>query len=388
MQNILILSKDPSLFENLSNCFIGDSRKRHIFYADRLRQKYPGSEIRIITYTSRSIVKRVDIVSEGLRLYGTRSYHRATYSFDLIKCLPVVLADGWTPNVVTVQTPWEEGLIGCLVARWLRARFVPQLHFDLFSVDWAAESFLNPLRRFIAKIVLRSADRVRVVSKSLRDKVVDECNISVDKVRIAPVGVNFIPAIGLKKDFKARLSPGLEQSKTVLFVGRLCPSKNLNLWYEVATRVLRNIPKVTFIIVGDGPEEFLFKSRVLAAGLQDHFIFSGNQAHEVLPFFYASADLFLLTSHYEGFGRVVLESLLSGVPVVSTACGGPQDLIDNGQSGYLVPCGDINGLADRVIELLDNDQSASLMGIAGQKIMMNQFSLLSLTDRMIGSWVE
>ena len=83
----------------------------------------------------------------------------------------------------------------------------------------------------------------------------------------------------------------------------------------------------------------------------------------------------------------MLESLLSGVPVVSTACTGPEDLIEDGFSGYLLPCGDAAGLAERVIELLKDDSRAAAMGRAGRQRVEQQFSLEALTDRMIDSWV-
>ncbi len=387
MVNILVFSKDPSLFNGASSSHIGDARKRHVFYAARLQERYPNSEIRIVTYTPHNGGGSYDQPNDGLRLYGTRSYHRATYLFGLVRRLPVVLADGWRPDVVTVQTPWEEGVVGCLVARWLGASFLPQLHFDLFSPEWAAEHWLNRWRRLVAKTMLRCADRIRVVSTLLRDKVVAECGVPRERVYVAPVGVNFDPATGDKRDFKARLAVGLAERKVVLFVGRLYAPKNLALWVDVARLVAARVPAVAFVIVGDGPDEHMLRERVTAAGLAERFVFAGRQNHEALPPLYAAADVFLLTSHYEGFGRVVLEALLSGVPVVSTACTGPEDLIEDGRNGYLLPCGDAEGLAGRVIELLEDDVRAVAFGTAGRKKVEEQFSLEALTDRMIDSWV-
>jgi glycosyltransferase involved in cell wall biosynthesis len=387
MANILVLSKDPSLFNRVSSTHIGDARRRHIFYSTRLRERYPNSEIRIITYTQNKEGGSYDQPHEGLRLYGTRSYWRATYLFDLVRQLPTVLADGWRPDVVTVQTPWEEGVVGYLIARWLGANFLPQLHFDLFSPRWLGEHWLNPWRFLVAKAILRCADRVRVVSTPLRDSVIAQCRVPLGRIHVAPVGVNFIPVTGDKRNFKSRLAVTLVDRKMVLFVGHLYAPKNLELWVDVARLVIERVSAVAFVIVGDGPDECMLRERVIAAGLTDRFVFTGRQDHAVLPQIYAAADVFLLTSHYEGFGRVVLESLLSGVPVVSTACTGPEDLIEDGFSGYLLPCGDAAGLAERVIELLKDDSRAAAMGRAGRERAEQQFSLEALTDRMIDSWI-
>jgi glycosyltransferase involved in cell wall biosynthesis len=383
---ILVLGKDPSLFDTASELHIGDARRRHIFYANRLRARFPGSELRVLTYTERYHSSTQDEPCDGLRLYGTSSIHRATYTVDLLRQLRTVLADGWRPDVVTAQTPWEDGFIGLLVARWSRARFIPQLHFDMFSPDWAAEHWLNRWRRWVGRIILRHANRVRVVSKPLRDKVATHCGVPRERIDVAPVPVCFQPAAGNKRDFKARLGKNLGEHKIVLFVGRLCAQKNLSLWLDVAHHIAKTLARVSFVIVGDGPDARKLRKRVMAAGLAERFIFVGPKPHKALPSIYAAADVFLLTSNYEGFGRAVLEALLSGVPVVSTACIGPEDLIDHGRNGYLLPCGDAEELARCVEELLHDDALAAAFGTAGQKRVQSEFSLEVITDRLIDCW--
>jgi phosphatidylinositol alpha 1,6-mannosyltransferase len=72
--------------------------------------------------------------------------------------------------------------------------------------------------------------------------------------------------------------------------------------------------------------------------------------------------------------------------VVSTACTGPEDLIEDDRSGYLLSCGDVEGLAKRVAELLGDDARAAAFGATGRKRVAEHFSLGALTDRMIDSW--
>jgi glycosyltransferase involved in cell wall biosynthesis len=383
---VLVLGKDATLFPMQGA--IGDTRKRHVIYADRLRRREPGSEIRIATYTPCKGGGRYDVPCDGLRIYGTRSYHRATFVFDLLLLLRRVLADGWRPDVVTVQTPWEEGLVGYVVARAVGARFIPQLHFDLFSQDWLNESRLNRWRRTVAKFVIRRADLVRVVSTALANGVVEQCAIPPARVRVAPVGVNFVPALGEKRQFKAQLAPRLEQRRIVLFVGRLCAQKNLSLWVDVARSVASRVPAAMFVIVGAGPDDVSIRRLVENVHLADRFLFLGRQPHDALPRIYAAADVFLLTSHYEGFGRVLLEALLSGVPVVSTACTGPEDLVQDGVNGYLLPRGDAVGLATKVSELLEDEQRACLFGLIAAQRMTKQFNIEALADRILDCWIS
>jgi len=108
--------------------------------------------------------------------------------------------------------------------------------------------------------------------------------------------------------------------------------------------------------------------------LTEQFYFIGNVGYEKLPEVYAAADVFLLSSHYEGFGRVILEAYMAGVPVVSTACTGPEDIIDSGSTGFLVPPGDCPALTDAVLKLLQDDELREPFGKRGQEKVMKQFS--------------
>ena len=384
---ILILGKDPSLFHSFSERHIGDARTRHIFYSQRLQARYAGSEIRLLTYTPHGSDSHYQNPCQGLHLYGTESFHRATYLVSLVRKLPTVLTKGWRPDIVTVQTPWEEGVLGYFLARCLGARFIPQVHFDLFSTAWASEHCLNPLRRLIARQILRRADRVRVVSQLLREKVAVDCAISLNRIDVIPVGVNFIPASGKRSDFKARLSPLLVDRKVVLFVGRLCQQKNLKLWVNVASRVANQVPNATFVIVGDGSHRLLMREWVLASGLEERFLFLGSRMHEELPAVYAAADIFLLTSDYEGLARVVQEAMLAGLPVVSTACSGSTELIEEGRTGHILACGDAPGLAQAVSRLLADDAKAARFGASGRRRIENEFTFERLTDRLIDAWL-
>jgi glycosyltransferase involved in cell wall biosynthesis len=270
----------------------------------------------------------------------------------------------------------------------VRARFIPQLHFDLFSNEWLEEAWLNRWRRIVAKLVIRRADRVRVVSTTLADKVVSQCGISPQCVSVAPVGVNFVPQRGQKDHFKARLGSGVEHRKIVLFVGRLCAQKNLSLWVNVAHLVASRVPTAMFVMVGGGPDEANVRQLVNELHLDDRFLFLGKQPHGVLPRIYAAADVFLLTSHYEGFGRVLLEALLSAVPVVSTACTGPEDLIQDGINGYLLRPGDRDGLASKVSELLEDEHRARSFGTAAVGRVSEQFNIEALADRILDCWTS
>jgi glycosyltransferase involved in cell wall biosynthesis len=365
---------------------MGDSLSRHIYYAKKLRNKYPKSKIKIIAYTkkSRSIQYR-KLHYPGLEIIGTNSTFRFTFLFGILINLFHSLKKGWHPDLITVQTPWEEGIIGWLLARVYGAAFLPQLHFDLFSYQWLKESYFNHYRKFIAKFILSQGTRVRVVSKGQQEKLSNLFKININLIDIVPVGVNFTPVRMDKMSARKIVWPKYIDKKIILFVGRLTESKNLKLWLEVAKKASTNDCSLIFMIVGDGEQLSYLKCLVNEFNLSDKVIFNGPIEHHKLPIFYRASDLFLLTSSHEGFGRVVLESQMSLLPVISTKCGGPEDLIVDGKSGLLVKVDDITEICNSIKKLLKDKHFYKNMSNFALK-SSRDFSLDSLASRLIDCW--
>ncbi|MFL5540228.1 MAG: glycosyltransferase family 4 protein [Longimicrobiaceae bacterium] len=380
---VLLLGKDATLGDEGAGV-AGDTRARHVGYARALCARRPGSEIRCVYYRPAARGGGDEAPSEGLRLYPTRSRHRAAFLADLPRTLRRALAGGWRPHLVSVQTPWEEGVAGWALARALGARFVPQLHFDLFSPAWLREHPLNRWRRLVAGRVLRGGDVVRVVSAGLRDAVARELGVAAERVCVVPVGVRFTPDAAARDAARAAL--GVEPGgAVVLFVGRFHAAKNLPLWIEAARRVAAAVPGARFVLAGDGPEAADVRARAAAAGIAGRTAFPGAVGHERLPALYAAADLFMLASDHEGFGRVIVEAGLAGVPTVATDCPGPRELLEGG-GGVLVPRGDSGALAAAAAGLLRDEAARRAMGEAARARMQGTFGAEALTGRLLACW--
>lgn len=383
---LLVLSKDETLFAD-GDAVQGDARRRHIRYAQELRAVHgPDSEIRIITYTRRGSGHRRDDPAPGLKLYGTNSIHRASYMAGVCALLPAALADGWRPTAITVQTPWEEGFIGLLAAVALKCGFVPQLHFDLLSTSWRREKPLNPLLQILALQVLRASSRIRVVSSALKVNIAGRLGIDSGIIDVIPVGVNFEPSGLPAAEARRRIDPRIADHPVVLFVGRLTPSKDLRLWLDVAADVLASAPETRFLIVGDGEQADELRSIIAGRGLADQIIMTGAIGHERLPAVYAAADIFLLTSSHEGFGRVVLEAALAGVPSISTRCSGPADIIEDGETGLIVEIGDRPALVAATLQLLRDPVKRQVMGQSARRAVENRFGLDALASLLVQHW--
>lgn len=136
----------------------------------------------------------------------------------------------------------------------------------------------------------------------------------------------------------------------LLTVASMKPVKNHPLLLRAFARLQR--PEARLMIVGQGTGEGELRRLAGELEVSDRLVFAGFHA-DPTPF-YATADLFVLSSDHEGFGNVIVEALAQGLPVVSTDCpSGPAEIMENGRWGRLVPVGDPSALAEAMNEALE-----------------------------------
>ncbi|WGT51482.1 glycosyltransferase [Thioclava nitratireducens] len=128
----------------------------------------------------------------------------------------------------------------------------------------------------------------------------------------------------------------------ILSVGNFKPVKNHDLLLRAFAKL--DHPEARLMLLGRGQNEANLRALAQKLGVADKVIFAGF--HSDPSRFYATADLFALSSDHEGFGNVIVEALSFGLPVVSTDCpSGPSEILQDGRFGYLVPVGDAQALA-------------------------------------------
>ncbi len=231
-------------------------------------------------------------------------------------------------SLITTQDPFECGWAGLKVKEKWRIPLEVQLHTDPNSPYFTG--FQNRIRKFVAKKVLRNADNVRTVK---------DLPIYVEKEKIINAPIAF--------DLHARYL----WKFIMLSVSRLTPEKNLGSAIEVLAGVREKYPDTGLLIVGSGPEEDGLKAKVKKLG-QDGFVeFAGWQSD--LASFYKTANVFIQTSLFEGYGLSLVEAGLSGLPVVTTSVGLATEL-SSGQDAYVYPVGRPDLMAVGVIDLIEN----------------------------------
>ena len=180
---------------------------------------------------------------------------------------------------------------------------------------------------------------------------------------------------------KAGLALGTEKQKRIVSVGRLMPQKNQFMLLEAFARVHQTHPEYTLTICGEGPFRERLEEKIALLGLQGSVDLPGNvkDVHDRI----ASAELFVLSSHYEGMPNALIEAMCLGLPVISTAVSGATDLIKPGENGLLVNCGDTDALTEAMLQLLEDEAKRQAFGREAVKLN----DLLEIGD-ITRQWLE
>ena len=256
----------------------------------------------------------------------------------------------------------------------LRLKHIYTYHF---SIDLLTKPLLmKPFRPLIESLYHRYCNRF--------DGILTPSNALVQQVQelspAAPVTVMSNP-VAFDGDTPLEDTSNNDMP-TILFVGRLGPEKNLPYLFEAFATVLKSGIEAEVRIVGDGPERQMLEQLAERLGIVDRIIFHGYVKHADLPRHYANATIFVLPSLEEVQPMVVIEAMRFAKPVIVTnkIAAGPE-LVDVGQTGYIVNAADPNDLADRLTALLENTTLRQEMGEAARR-KSDEYSLDTVVDRL------
>jgi glycosyltransferase involved in cell wall biosynthesis len=169
-------------------------------------------------------------------------------------------------------------------------------------------------------------------------------------------------------------------------VAALRPEKNHSLFLEMAHRVVQQFPAARFLIIGDGPCRDDITHRAQELKITNNVLMLGSRSD--IPRVLAAMDVFALTSIMEANPVSILEAMSVGRPVVATNVGSIYEAVTEGQTGFLVPAGDVAQLAGRVLELLSNPLKCGAMGAAARESVVNCWSIEAMVqgyERLIES---
>ncbi len=292
------------------------------------------------------------------------------------------------PSEIVISTPGPVGLVGLVAARLLRVRCTGVYHTDFTAqVDrfigdpWVSSLVEGYTRRFFTLV-----DEVRVPTARYMDMLVER---GIDRARMKMFRRGIPPEFAVHDEagqaaWRARLDlpPGVP---VLLWAGRLGAEKNLDFLRQVHRSVARWRPDTRLVLAGDGPEA---RSLRRACEGDPRIVFTGRLERTDLVHLYGLADVFVFPSTTDTFGMVVLEAQACGLPAIVSDVGGPQELVDNARTGFVVRADDLEAWTAAVMAVLDMRTSApkALAGMrsAARARAVNGWGWDRLLDDMMG----
>ncbi len=228
---------------------------------------------------------------------------------------------------------------------------------------------LSPAKRRAKYAAIRKCyplnDGFIPVSKSIGRDLVEGFNVPGEKVRVVYNPV-VIPEL-IERSRAEADHPWLKEKDApiILGVGRLAPQKDFSTLIRAFTR-LRRTRKARLIILGEGSERPLLESLAKDSGVREDISLPGFDSNPYA--FMSRADLFVLSSAWEGFGIVLVEALAAGLPVVAADCpGGPREILKDGRIGPLVPVGNPDAFCGAMLQTLDAPLDRGLLKKAAER---------------------
>lgn len=248
--------------------------------------------------------------------------------------------------------------------------FITTLHGTDITIVGSNPSFMP-----IVKHGIEQSHRVTAVSEYLRDESyrIFQVNKPIDVIYNFVDGKEFKPL----SDAANQVASVTRNAPVLAHLSNFRPVKRVVDVVEVFRKVREEI-SARLLLIGDGPERYRVEQLLKDYGYFDDAIFVGKQ--QAIPDLLALADLLLLPSETESFGLAALEAMSCEVPVLAYRVGGLPEVVDE-SSGYLLPKGDIQGLADKAIYLLSHPDERKAMGKQARKSALERFSIEKIVSQ-------
>jgi len=265
-------------------------------------------------------------------------------------------------------------LIGTLLAKLLKLKILIYFHgIDL----WIHQR--KKIDRWLMKLNLKNADKLIANSNFIKNEI-SNLGIPKEKVVVVYPGVN----VEKFKNLNSKKTSDLANKKIILSLGRLIKLKGYDLVLKALPEVVRVVPNLIYLIIGEGEEEKELRELVKKLDLEKYvnFVEAIKGPEETRASYYALADVFAGPSreiiykdykHIESFGLVYLEAAAAEKPVIATKIGGIPEAVLNGQTGLLVPPENPQALAQALIKLLTDEELAKKLGKQGRKRVEKEF---------------
>ncbi len=342
-------------------------------------QRNPNIELQIFLLNYGQLYERLTKAGVSVLVFNESQINTFGVAVELYRALR-----RFKPQILHTHR-LKENIIGSVVA------FLFGNTPSIRTVHGAAEhspNFLKPQKQ-----LLRIADDLcgRYLQKSIitvSEDLADKLSLTLPTNKLSTIlnGID-CESIQSRAAEQVDFSDYREQEVKICFVGRLAPVKRLDLWMETAELlVAKSDFKLSFYIIGDGPEKDHLASMADKLQIGDQLRFLGEQRN--VPALLEKMDILLLTSDHEGLPMAILEALCTKTLVVAHSVGGIKSLLDNGKAGYLVTNHSCKGYAQEVLNALKHPQQASQRSENGFLHVITNYSAKSCADKYVEKYHE
>ena len=330
--NVLAISHGRDLFE-----VDGINRARMIACSEALSSHH------IIIFSRQKDGLVTEQISKNLTLYPTSA---KTGPGMVIKAITIGLSILRRPNgswIITAQDPFEAGLIGFILRLRTKVPFNVQVHADFFSHSyWRREKLLNRVRYLFGIWLLRRADSVRVVSDRIAKNIL-RMGVPTNHLHKLPVLINvsdFTPTTD--RQFNGEII-------NIISVARFVPVKNLPLLIKAFSLAVTQMSNLRLTLVGSGPERDRLLKIIQSSNNQG--IITVLPWSSDVPKLLSQADIYALSSDYEGWARVLIEAMAAGLPIVTTEVGCVGEICKQDIHALVTSPRDLNAFAEALVTL-------------------------------------
>jgi len=245
----------------------------------------------------------------------------------------------------------KAGILGRIAARLAGAKIILHTVHGWSFHDYQGQ-FLRKFYICLERIAGKFTDCIIVVSRHDREKGLANRIVRPEKYQLIRYGIDYAQFNRRTSIFKEKLGvgPGV---KIVTNISCFKPQKACLDFVKLAALVSRRLPETKFILVGDGVMRLAVETAKEKYALGERLILTGwrSDISEIL----SATSVSVLTSSWEGLPITVLEAICCGCPVVATDTGGVRDVIEDGKTGFLTACGDMENMCAKVTSLLEDE---------------------------------
>jgi glycosyltransferase involved in cell wall biosynthesis len=234
-------------------------------------------------------------------------------------------------------------LLPGIVARLFRVRFLVALAGNLEREAQLKKSMLSSIEIALRRIVFAAADGIILYSETL----VAEWHLDRYRSKIMIADSHFLDFEKFREE-----CPLGQRARTVGYIGRLSDEKGVLNLVKAIPQVLRDESSVRFVIVGSGPLQDVIRGYLAGNSLEGHVTLVDHVPREAVTGYLNTLSLCVLPSYTEGMPNIVLEAMACGTPVLATPVGAIRDLIDDGQTGFLMADNTPDCIASNIIRSL------------------------------------